>query len=118
MKKEMRFLFLLLAGCLMAATLLAVPVPRNRAQQQDPNSAAAPQTVTGKVTAVSSGSFTLDVSSGFYYDEPSSRAANTMTFAIDKNTTVDGDLKVGARADVTYRSQDGKNLAISVRTSS
>ena len=31
-----------------------------------------------------------------------------MTFQIDKNTTVDGKLKVGANADVTYREDSGK----------
>jgi len=37
-----------------------------------------------------------------------------MKFVMDKNTTVDGKLQVGANADVTYREDSGKNLAISV----
>jgi Cu/Ag efflux protein CusF len=41
----------------------------------------------------------------------------TMTFMIDKNTTVDGKLKVGANADVTYREEGGNNIAVSVRVS-
>ena len=41
----------------------------------------------------------------------------TMTFTIDKNTTVDGKLKVGANADVTYRQEGGNNIAISVHVS-
>jgi hypothetical protein len=43
-------------------------------------------------------------------------AANpkTMTFQIDKNTTIEGTLKVGANADVTYRQEKGANIAISV----
>jgi hypothetical protein len=40
-----------------------------------------------------------------------------MTFQIDKNTTVDGKLKVGANADVTYREESGNLVAISVRVS-
>jgi hypothetical protein len=40
-----------------------------------------------------------------------------MTFMIDKNTTVDGKLKVGANADVTYREEGGNNIAVSVRVS-
>jgi hypothetical protein len=40
-----------------------------------------------------------------------------MTFQIDKNTTVDGKLKVGANADVTYRQDGGSNIAISVHVS-
>jgi hypothetical protein len=41
----------------------------------------------------------------------------SMTFQIDKNTTVDGKLQVGANADVTYREDGGKFVAISVRVS-
>jgi len=40
-----------------------------------------------------------------------------MTFQIDKNTTVDGKLQVGAKAYVTYREESGKWVAISVRCS-
>jgi len=38
----------------------------------------------------------------------------TMNFLINKNTTIEGSLKVGASADVTYRQENGANLAISV----
>ena len=38
-----------------------------------------------------------------------------MIFLINQNTTVDGKLKVGANADVTYREDNGNNVAISVR---
>jgi hypothetical protein len=41
----------------------------------------------------------------------------SMTFMIDRNTTVEGKLKVGANADVTYREDNGNNVAISVRVS-
>src|SRR6266436_2624578 len=41
----------------------------------------------------------------------------SMTFQIDKNTTVDGKLQVGANADVTYREEEGKFVAINVRVS-
>jgi Cu/Ag efflux protein CusF len=41
-------------------------------------------------------------------------AATTMSFTIDKNTTVEGKLKVGSNADVTYRQDNGANVAISV----
>jgi hypothetical protein len=40
-----------------------------------------------------------------------------MSFQIDKNTTVDGQLQVGANADVTYRQDNGSNIAISVHVS-
>ena len=38
-----------------------------------------------------------------------------MTFVIDKNTTIEGKLKINANAEVTYRDDNGKNIAISVR---
>jgi hypothetical protein len=41
----------------------------------------------------------------------------SMTFQIDKNTTVDGKMQVGANADVTYREDGGKFTAISVHIS-
>jgi hypothetical protein len=41
----------------------------------------------------------------------------TMNFQVDSNTTIDGKLKVGASADVTYRQEGGNNIAISVRVS-
>ena len=41
-----------------------------------------------------------------------------MNFLIDKNTTIEGKLQVGATADVTYREDNGSNIAISVRVGS
>jgi hypothetical protein len=38
-----------------------------------------------------------------------------MDFVTDKNTTIEGSLRVGAGADVTYRQEKGANRAISVR---
>ena len=35
-----------------------------------------------------------------------------MTFLIDKNTTVEGNLKVNANAAVTNREESGSNVAI------
>jgi len=37
-----------------------------------------------------------------------------MTFLLDKNTTIEGSLRVGADAEVTYRQEKGANVAISV----
>jgi len=37
-----------------------------------------------------------------------------MTFLLDKNTTIEGSLRVGANAEVTYRQEKGVNVAISV----
>ena len=41
-----------------------------------------------------------------------------MKFFIDKNTAIEGKLKVNANADVTYRQDGGKNIAVSVHVAS
>lgn len=41
-----------------------------------------------------------------------------MIFLMDKNTTIDGQLRVGAGANVTYREDNGNNVAINVRVPS
>lgn len=75
------------------------------------------QSVTGKITAVEKNTFTLAVASGTTSEKLQLNEASpkSMTFHIDKNTTIDGKLQVGSNADVTYREENGQNLAISVR---
>jgi len=41
-----------------------------------------------------------------------------MTFMVDKNTAIEGKLKVNANAEVTYREEGGKNIAVSVHVAS
>ena len=77
------------------------------------------QAVSGKISSVREGSFTLEVSAAA---APPSKSfleprPNTMTFFIDSKTTVDGTLKVGAMADVTFRLDNGNNMAVSVHVS-
>ena len=87
--------------------------------QQSQDQAPQTQTASGKITAVDKSSFSIAVatarnsSPGQQLTEQGA-GSQTMTFAIDKNTTVDGKLKVGASADVTYRQESGNNIAISV----
>ena len=76
---------------------------------------AAPQTVSGKIASVAKESFTLTVAAqGSAGHQLLQQQAKTMTFQVDKNTTIDGKLKVNANADVTYREEGGNNIAISV----
>jgi hypothetical protein len=71
------------------------------------------QAVSGKIASVEESSFTLSVGSqGQQLQEESGK---TMTFQVDKNTTIDGKLQVGASADVTYRTENGNNIAVNVR---
>src|SRR5260370_41347857 len=78
------------------------------------------QTVSGKIASVEKSSFTLTVGQSQtsserqnFRQDPAS--PKTMVFQLDKNTTIEGSLKVGANADVTYRLEKGANIAISVR---
>ena len=84
--------------------------------------AAQTQSVSGKIASVEKNSFTLTVGqsqtsteSGNLQQDPPPK---TMTFQIDKNTTIEGSLRVGANADVTYRQEKGANIAISVHVTS
>jgi hypothetical protein len=77
------------------------------------------QSASGKIASVRSNSFTLEAAEnapppGQQLVQDKSHP-KTMTFLIDKNTTVDGKLTVGASADVTYRQDNGNNVAVSVR---
>ena len=117
MKNAWRIGFSTLAGTVLVAGALALP-PANT-HQSEPGQQAAPQTqtVSGKIASVDQGSFTLTVASKSSVSEDPQQqpsASSTMSFTIDKNTTVDGKLKVGSSADVTYRQDNGANVAISV----
>jgi len=82
------------------------------------------QSVSGKITSVSGKTFTLETSSSpsaptgaQFQSSQSAQSGQSMTFTINDNTTVSGKLAVGKTADVTYRSQNGDNIAVSVRVS-
>ena len=78
---------------------------------------ASPLSVSGKITSVTKDSFTLAVGGGqTSAGQQLAQASETksMTFLMDKNTTIEGKLKVNANAEVTYREDNGKNIAISV----
>src|SRR5580704_9295254 len=115
MKNAWRFGFTVLAGTVLVAGALALP-PANTHQSQDGQQAAAQtQSVSGKIASVDQNSFTLTVASPSSVSEAQQpTSATTMSFLIDKNTTVEGKLKVGSAADVTYRQDNGTNVAISV----
>lgn len=119
MKKVSRTVFSALSSLALAAACVALPATHNAKQQATHEQAAQTQSVSGKIATVEKTSFTLTVGSGMSNSgqQMQQTAPKTMTFQIDKNTTVDGKLKVGANADVTYREDNGNNIAISVRVS-
>jgi hypothetical protein len=120
---------------IFSAALLAgatAVLPSHAATQAMPNGGASQgspstqdlQSVSGKITSVSGKTFTLSTSSSTpsspaeHFQSNPSAAGQSMTFTIDDNTTVSGKLAVGSNADVTYRTQGGQNIAVSVRVSS
>ena len=118
MNKVQRFCLTALCSIGLAAAVTAVP---NRHQSPPPpgQSSAQTQSVSGKIASVERSSFTLTVAGSASQKmdlvQTPSAAPRTMTFQIDKNTTVEGKLKVNATADVTYREENGSNIAVSVR---
>ncbi|HKW88316.1 MAG TPA: hypothetical protein VJN21_06140 [Candidatus Acidoferrales bacterium] len=118
----------LITAASLALALSAWGLPRfmsNNGPQPLAVQTQAPQTqsVSGTIASVEKTWFTLTVSS-----QPQSKGQpeavqtdnpKTMKFMIDKNTTIEGALKTGSNADVTYRQDaSGNNIAVSVRVTS
>lgn len=117
--KQRRIVFAALGSLVLVAALWAMPPAPDNSQttpmaQQTP--AAAKLSVSGKITAVAKESFTLAVADqpGQHFAQEAAPRPKSMTFVIDKNTTVEGKLQVSATADVTYREDSGRNVAITV----
>jgi hypothetical protein len=119
MNKVWRFALSVGTSSILAAAVWALP-PRVTANNdlaviQD---AAQVQSVSGKIASVQTNSFTLEMTESaqsagqsFVQDKTQTK---TMSFIIDKNTAADGKLKIGANVDVTYRQDNGSNVAVSV----
>jgi hypothetical protein len=122
MTKELKIIWATMASLILVAVVCAMPVTVPNASAAHEQTAPATQSVSGKIAEVQKTSFTLTITPsrsmssnpGQQLQEPSQKS---MTFQIDKNTTVDGKLQVGANADVTYREDSGKYVAINVRVS-
>ncbi len=120
MKNWHRVTFATVASLTLLAALWAMPPATSNAQPTwtDQQTSASQQSVSGKITSIAKDSFTLAVgesqTSSGHQLAPQESKAKSMTFFIDKNTTIEGKLKVNATADVTYREDNGKNIAISV----
>ena len=114
-----RDVFSCLAALFLVPAAWALPTSHYTLTSAPTAQAAAPQSqsVSGKIAAVTATSFTLTIGAGSTNREigqQEAAAPKSMNFQIDKNTTIDGKLKVGASADVTYREDNGQNVAISV----
>jgi hypothetical protein len=121
MKKELKIIWAAMASLILVAVVCALPVTLPNSTATLEQTPMPTQSVSGQIAEVQKTSFTLSVGPshtmsnlGQQLQETSQRS---MTFQIDKNTTVDGKLQVGANAEVTYREDGGKLVAISVRVS-
>ena len=97
MKRKSIIHIVFLSLFLLAALATFAPTATSAAPAQE-------QTVSGKITAVGDNSFTLEV-----------KAGETKNFVTNADTQVEGELKVGANAAVTYRAEGGKNIALRVK---
>ncbi len=117
MKKETR-LFLAATFSLILISAVAALPPSTPTSNLAVQAAAQTQSASGTISAVDKSSFTITLApmskeamaSVAQQDTPKS-----MTFTIDKNTTIEGKLQVGSSADVTYRDDNGSHVAIGVR---
>jgi hypothetical protein len=122
MRNVGRVFFSTLASLALAAAVWSLPPATNHSTGilglSNSQDAAQQQSVSGKIASVEKNSFTLTVGQSRTSTESRNLqqdpAPKTMTFQLDKNTTIEGTLKVGASADVTYRQEKGANIAISV----
>ena len=83
-----------------------------------PQAAAQTMSASGTISAVDKESFTITLppmQKGGSVSVSQQDAPKSMTFTVDKNTTIEGKLLVGANADVTYRDDNGNHVAIGVR---
>lgn len=124
MKNTLRLTLATLAGITLVVAAWGLPPATTHGSapalinEQTP---AATQSVSGKIASVAKDSFTLTVAGS--QTSPGQQLLQqaepkTMTFHIDKNTAIEGKLKVGANAEVTYREEGGKNIAVSVHVAS
>lgn len=71
------------------------------------------QSVSGRITSVAGNTFTIETSQ----DSSQKNGPKQITFTIDQQTVVEGKITIGSTADVTFRSEDNNNIAVSVRVS-
>jgi hypothetical protein len=114
MKNVWRFGLSSVAGLVLIGGALALPNANTHRDATTAQGAPQTQSISGKITSVEKNSFTLTVGSAKEQVAQEGATARSMTFAIDKNTTIEGTMKVGSNADVTYRTEGGANIAISV----
>ena len=117
MKKETRLFLAATFSLILIAAVSALP-PATPTPNLAVQAAAQTQSASGTISVVEKSTFTITLApmpkqamaTVAQQDPPKS-----MTFTIDKNTTIEGKLAVGSSAEVTYRDDNGSHVAIGVR---
>jgi hypothetical protein len=98
---------LTLLGLFMACLMVAVWSEAVSSQpKHSPSAATESGTVSGKISSIGDGSFSIDVRK--------SQDLVTMQFFIDDSTRITGKLNVGATVTVEYRTSGNDNIAVRV----
>lgn len=123
MKNTLRLTLATLAGAILVVAAWGLPPATTHGSAPALNNEQTPstQSVSGKIASIAKDSFTLTVAgnqTSADHQLMQQQEPKTMTFIIDKNTAMEGKLKVGASAEVTYREESGKNIAVSVHVAS
>jgi Cu/Ag efflux protein CusF len=122
MKTVSRFALSSLTAAMLVATTWALPARTASPDRQSADQTPQVQSVSGQIASVDTSSFTLTLAGtskiGQQLQDNAAASPKTMSFTIDQNTTIDGKLKVGSSADVTYRQANGNNVAVSVHVNS
>ena len=118
MNKISRIVISVASSSILTVGAWALPArtPSAAPNQNGDPSAVQLQSVSGKIASVETNSFTIETSSLFPRGQQfqESAAPTTMTFQVDRNTSVSGKLAIGANADVSYRTENGNNIAVVV----
>lgn len=95
-------------AALLVAGGSAWGISANAAPQSAAETQKSEKTTTGKITAIgnSGTSFSIETNDG--------GSAKTMQFVLDKETQVQGQVKVGTLVSVAYRTDNGQNVAVTV----
>lgn len=117
MKNGTRFVLAATFSLILIAAVSALP-PATPTTNLTVQAAAQTQSASGTISAVEKSTFTITLAPMQKEEAASTAPQDTpksMTFTIDKNTTIEGKLAVGSSADVTYRDDNGSHVAIGVR---
>jgi len=117
MNHKARFVVAAAFSLLLIAAVSAIPLV-SHVTSGFPQVAAQTMSASGMISAVDKESFTITMppmQKGGGVSVSQQDTPKSMTFVVDKNTTIEGKLQVGANADVTYRDNNGNHIAIGVR---